>query len=59
MAEPIIRAIREEDVRQIHEIETLCFPMPWSEEGLPKSSKDDIIAFFAASHRGVVAELSM
>ena len=25
MAEPFVRAIREEDVRQIHEIETLCF----------------------------------
>ena len=30
MAEPFVRAIREEDVPQIHEIEKLCFAMPWS-----------------------------
>lgn len=28
MAEPFIRPIREEDVKQIHEIEKACFAMP-------------------------------
>ena len=44
MAEPLIRAIREEDVRQIHEIETLCFPMPWSEESILHDVKENPVA---------------
>jgi len=44
MAEPIIRAIREEDVAQIHEIETLCFPMPWSEESILHDVKENAVA---------------
>jgi len=44
MAEPFIRAIREEDVRQIHEIETLCFPMPWSEESILHDVKENAVA---------------
>lgn len=44
MAEPIIRAIREEDVRQIHEIETLCFAMPWSEESILHDVKENVVA---------------
>jgi len=44
MAEPLIRAIHEEDVRQIHEIETLCFPMPWSEESILHDVKENPVA---------------
>ena len=44
MAEPLIRAIREEDVRGIHEIETLCFPMPWSEESILRDVKENPVA---------------
>ena len=44
MAEPIIRAIREEDVRQIHEIETLCFAMPWSEESILHDVRENVVA---------------
>ena len=44
MAEPFIRAIREEDVRQIHEIETLCFAMPWSEESILHDVKENPVA---------------
>ena len=44
MAEPLIRAIREEDVRGIHEIETLCFPMPWSEESILHDVKENVVA---------------
>ncbi|MBR3796427.1 MAG: ribosomal protein S18-alanine N-acetyltransferase [Clostridia bacterium] len=44
MAEPIIRAILEEDVRQIHEIETLCFAMPWSEESILHDVKENVVA---------------
>ncbi|MBR5560968.1 MAG: ribosomal protein S18-alanine N-acetyltransferase [Clostridia bacterium] len=44
MAEPIIRAIREEDVRQIHEIETLCFATPWSEESILHDVKENVVA---------------
>ena len=29
-----IRPVREEDVSQIHEIETLCFAIPWSRESI-------------------------
>lgn len=34
MHEIKIRKMVKEDVRIIHEIETLCFPDPWSEESL-------------------------
>ena len=44
MAEPFIRAIREEDVRQIHEIEALCFAMPWSEESILHDVKENPVA---------------
>ena len=44
MAEPLIRVIREEDVRGIHEIETLCFPMPWSEESILHDVKENPVA---------------
>ena len=44
MAEPFIRAIREEDVPQIHEIETLCFAMPWSEESILHDVKENVVA---------------
>ena len=44
MAEPYIRVIREEDVRQIHEIETLCFAMPWSEESILHDVRENVVA---------------
>ena len=44
MAEPFIRAIREEDVPQIHEIETLCFAMPWSAESILHDVKENVVA---------------
>ena len=44
MAEVFIRAIREEDVSQIHAIETLCFPMPWSEESILHDVKENVVA---------------
>lgn len=44
MAEPFIRPIREEDVRQIHEIETLCFAMPWSEESILHDVRENVVA---------------
>ena len=44
MAEPFIRSIREEDVRQIHEIEKLCFAMPWSEESILHDVKENVVA---------------
>ncbi|MGN0996803.1 MAG: ribosomal protein S18-alanine N-acetyltransferase [Candidatus Ventricola sp.] len=44
MAEPFIRAIREADVAQIHEIETLCFAMPWSEESILHDVRENVVA---------------
>ncbi len=44
MAEPFIRTIRETDVRQIHEIETLCFAQPWSEESILHDVKENVVA---------------
>jgi len=44
MAEPFIRRIREEDVPQIHEIEKLCFAMPWSEESILHDVKENVVA---------------
>lgn len=44
MAEPFIRAIREEDVTQIHEIEVMCFAMPWSAESILHDVKDNVVA---------------
>ena len=44
MAEPFIRRICEEDVPQIHEIEKLCFAMPWSEESILHDVKENVVA---------------
>ena len=44
MAEPFVRPIREEDVKGIHEIETLCFPMPWSEASILHDVKENPVA---------------
>ena len=44
MAEQRIRALREEDVPQIHEIETLCFAMPWSEASILHDVKENPVA---------------
>ena len=44
MAEPFIRPIRKEDVKQIHEIEKACFAMPWSEESILHDVKENVVA---------------
>ncbi len=44
MAEPFIRPISEEDVKQIHEIEKACFAMPWSEESILHDVKENVVA---------------
>ena len=44
MAEPFVRKICEADVRQIHEIEKLCFAMPWSEESILHDVKENPVA---------------
>ena len=44
MAEPFVRKICEADVRQIHEIEKLCFAMPWSEESIRKDVEENVVA---------------
>ena len=44
MTEPFIRLIREEDVRQIHEIEKLCFASPWSEQSIMHDVKENVVA---------------
>ncbi|MBQ2991757.1 MAG: ribosomal protein S18-alanine N-acetyltransferase [Clostridia bacterium] len=44
MADAFIRPIREEDVRGVHEIETLCFAMPWSEESILHDVKENPVA---------------
>ena len=44
MAEPFIRPICEEDVKQIHEIEKACFAMPWSEESILHDVKENVVA---------------
>ena len=44
MAEPFVRKICEADVSQIHEIEKLCFAMPWSEESIRKDVEENVVA---------------
>ena len=44
MSEPFIRPIREEDVAGIHEIEVLCFAMPWSRESILHDVKENVVA---------------
>lgn len=44
MAEPFIRLICEADVPQIHEIEKLCFAMPWSEESILHDVRENVVA---------------
>ena len=44
MSEPFIRPIREEDVDCIHEIEKLCFAMPWSKESILHDVKENVVA---------------
>ncbi len=39
-----VRPIREEDVPQIHQIETLCFAMPWSEESILHDIRENVVA---------------
>ena len=44
MAQPFVRKICEADVCQIHEIEKLCFAMPWSEESIRKDVEENVVA---------------
>lgn len=44
MAEPMIRPASEADVSQIHEIETLCFALPWSEASIMHDLTDNVVA---------------
>lgn len=44
MAEQIVRPIREEDVPRIHEIETLCFALPWSEASILHDIRENVVA---------------
>ena len=44
MAQPFVRKICEADVSQIHEIEKLCFAMPWSEESIRKDVEENVVA---------------
>ena len=44
MSEPFIRPIREEDVDGIHEIETLCFTVPWSRESILHDVRENVVA---------------
>ena len=44
MSEPFIRAIREADVDGIHEIETLCFTVPWSKESILHDVRENAVA---------------
>lgn len=44
MAEPFVRPIEERDVEGIHEIETLCFPMPWSRESILHDIRENVVA---------------
>ena len=58
MAEPFIRVIREEDVRQIHEIEKLCFAMPWSEESILHDVRENVVARWLVLDDGEGNELA-
>ena len=44
MSEPFIRPIRETDVDDIHEIETLCFAMPWSKESILHDIRENAVS---------------
>ena len=44
MSEPFIRPIREADVDGIHEIETLCFTVPWSKESILHDVRENVVA---------------
>ncbi len=44
MAEPFIRPIELRDVKGVHEIETLCFATPWSEESIRHDVEENVVA---------------
>jgi len=52
MAEPFIRPVRMEDVAQIHEMERLCFAMPWSEESIRRDLEENVVARWLALDDG-------
>ena len=44
MAEPFIRPVTLDDVAGIHEIDTLCFAAPWSEESIRHDIEENVVA---------------
>ena len=44
MSEPFIRPIREADVDGIHEIEALCFAVPWSKESILHDVRENVVS---------------
>lgn len=52
--EYLICDVSAEMIEQVHEIETLCFSMPWTEDNLKSQLKDDRHEFIAAVADGKV-----
>ena len=48
MHEVKIRPLQEADVEAVHEIEKLCFPMPWSEESIRHDVAENVAARWLA-----------
>lgn len=45
-----IREITDRDVEKIHWLEEICFPDPWSADGIRESLKQDYTKIFGAWH---------
>lgn len=55
MGDVLIRQAKPEDVKDIYEIENLCFPDPWSMESLETELNENPRAFYiVAEHSGQV-----
>ena len=52
MTEMTIRQARAEDADAIHEIETLCFPDPWSRESVRQELTSNPDAFYVVAQIG-------
>ena len=48
MHDVIIRPLTEADVAAVHEIESLCFPMPWSEASIRHDITENVAARWRA-----------
>ena len=48
MHDVIIRPLTEADVAAVHEIESLCFPMPWSEASIRHDITENVSARWLA-----------